>query len=57
VFPDLYIVRQDGTRSKGVAFRLFDGAVIIWDGRLLRHCTAEDPVYRGKLFGTALVGC
>jgi hypothetical protein len=40
-----------------VAFRLFDGAVIIWDGRLLRHCTAEDPVYRGKLFGMAVVGC
>jgi hypothetical protein len=35
VFPDLSIVCADGTRFKGVAFRLFDGAVIIWDGRLL----------------------
>jgi hypothetical protein len=57
VFPDLSVVRPDGTRSKGVAFHLFDGAVIIWDGRLLRHCTAADADYSGKLFGTALVGC
>jgi hypothetical protein len=35
VFPDLSI-----NGSQGVAFRLFHGAAISWDGRVLRHCTS-----------------
>jgi hypothetical protein len=49
VFPNLSI-----NGSTGVGFKLFHGAVVSWDGRLLRHCTsapeAEGPL---PLYGIA----
>jgi hypothetical protein len=35
VFPDLSI-----NNSQGVAFKLFHGASMAWDGRIHRHCTS-----------------
>ena len=53
LFPDIRVF-VDGTSRNGLAIPLCHGAVISWDGRCLRHCTAKPNIQgkNSKVFGT-----
>jgi hypothetical protein len=40
ILSNVHRRRLDGSSFDGVAIKLFHGAAISWDGRVVRHCTS-----------------
>ena len=57
LFPNILVKRSDKKNCSkthhGLAIRLFHGAAVAWDGRVLRHCTTK---FEKKILGNTQFG-
>jgi hypothetical protein len=47
ILPNMHVETSQGSYS-GVAIKLYDGVVISWDGRVIKHCTSVTDIGPGQ---------
>ena len=51
------VIETKNNEMKGIGFQLFSGIGIMWDGRVIRHCTGYKSVGKNnKLYGNYFGG-